>query len=51
MWDQVVREVDQDGNGEVDFDEFKTMMQKLLTDKPASSMQKVAQAQEAALGQ
>jgi len=26
------------------------MMQKLLTDKPQSSMQKVAQAQEAALG-
>ena len=31
VWYQVVKEVDQDGNGEVDFDEFKTMMKKLLT--------------------
>jgi len=27
-----VREVDRDGNGEVDFDEFKEMMVKLLRD-------------------
>jgi len=33
VWDQVVREVDTDGNGEVDFEEFKVMMQKLLSDK------------------
>ena len=31
VWAQVVKEVDADGNGEVDFDEFKTMMKKLLT--------------------
>ena len=31
--DQVVREVDQDGNGEVDYEEFKTMMVKLLKDE------------------
>ena len=27
-----MREVDRDGNGEVDFDEFKEMMVKLLRD-------------------
>ena len=27
-----MREVDEDGNGEIDFGEFKTMMQKLLND-------------------
>ena len=32
VWDQVVKEVDKDGNGEVDYDEFKTMMVKLLRD-------------------
>mmetsp|Transcript_1056 Transcript_1056/g.1953 ORF Transcript_1056/g.1953 Transcript_1056/m.1953 type:complete len:494 (-) Transcript_1056:28-1509(-) len=30
VWLQVLKEVDSDGNGEVDFDEFKTMMMKLL---------------------
>ena len=32
VWDQVVREVDTDGNGEVDFGEFKEMMVRLLKD-------------------
>ena len=30
VWDEVVREVDANGDGEVSFDEFKTMMRKLL---------------------
>ena len=30
VWDEVIREVDGDGNGEIDFEEFATMMQKLL---------------------
>jgi len=30
VWLQVLKEVDQDGNGEVDFDEFRTMMLQLL---------------------
>ena len=30
VWLQVLNEVDGDGNGEVDFEEFKTMMMKLL---------------------
>jgi hypothetical protein len=31
VWDEVIREVDADGNGEIDFEEFADMMQKLLT--------------------
>jgi len=30
VWKQVVLEVDENGDGEVSFDEFKIMMQKLL---------------------
>jgi len=30
VWEQVVRQVDTDGNGEIDFDEFSTMLKKLL---------------------
>jgi Ca2+-binding EF-hand superfamily protein len=30
VWEEVIREVDSDGNGEIDFEEFTTMMQKLL---------------------
>jgi Ca2+-binding EF-hand superfamily protein len=33
VWDQAVKEVDENGDGEVDFDEFKEMMQKLLKDE------------------
>jgi Ca2+-binding EF-hand superfamily protein len=32
-----VKEVDEDGNGEIDFNEFKTMMQKLLNDEGKGS--------------
>ena len=31
VWDEVIKEVDADGNGEIDFEEFAAMMQKLLT--------------------
>ena len=30
VWYQVVREVDENGDGEVSFEEFKIMMQSLL---------------------
>ena len=30
MLDDIIKEVDADGNGEVDFEEFKTMMKKLI---------------------
>ena len=30
LWDKIIAEVDIDGNGEVDFDEFSIMMQKLI---------------------
>jgi Ca2+-binding EF-hand superfamily protein len=30
VWDDIIREVDVDGNGEIDFSEFKIMMQKFL---------------------
>ena len=31
VWEEVIKEVDNDGNGEIDFEEFSTMMQKLIT--------------------
>ena len=31
VWEEIINEVDGDGNGEIDYDEFVTMMQKLLT--------------------
>ena len=30
VWDKVINEVDNDGNGEIDFEEFCDMMQKML---------------------
>ena len=30
VWDNILSEVDQDGNGEIDLSEFKTMMLQLL---------------------
>ena len=30
IWDDIIKEVDTDGNGEVDFEEFKVMMKKFL---------------------
>lgn len=30
VWDEIVKEVDDDGNGEIAFEEFKIMMEKLI---------------------
>jgi Ca2+-binding EF-hand superfamily protein len=30
IWDNIIKEVDVDGNGEISFDEFKMMMAKFL---------------------
>ena len=30
VWDQMITEIDEDGDGEVDFGEFKTMMTKMI---------------------
>ena len=30
VWDDIIREVDTDGNGEISFSEFKVMMEKFL---------------------
>ncbi len=38
MWDEIIKEVDIDGNGEISFEEFKIMMHKLLGD-PISQTQ------------
>ena len=32
IWEEIVNEVDQDGNGEITLVEFKTMMQKMILD-------------------
>lgn len=32
VWKEIIDEVDIDGNGEIDFGEFSTMMKKLITD-------------------
>ena len=31
IWEQIMKECDQDGDGEIDFEEFKCMMHRLLT--------------------
>jgi calcium-dependent protein kinase len=30
IWDEVIRQVDEDGNGEIDFEEFSLMMRKMV---------------------
>ena len=32
VWNQIVKEVDENGDGEISFEEFKIMMQKLLAE-------------------
>ncbi len=32
VWDEILEEVDENGDGQVDFGEFKTMMLKLLAE-------------------
>lgn len=34
IWDEIVGEVDIDGDGEISYEEFKAMMEKLLSDGP-----------------
>lgn len=38
VWNQMIREVDTDGNGEISFEEFKTMMTKLVKDELVRSL-------------
>ena len=33
VWERIVQEVDADGNGEIDFEEFAAMMQKMLSEE------------------
>ena len=32
VWDKIIDEIDEDGNGEIDFEEFCIMMKKLMED-------------------
>ena len=32
VWDKIIQEVDDDGSGEIDFEEFSIMMKKLMED-------------------
>lgn len=34
IWDEIIGEVDIDGDGEISYEEFKSMMEKLLSDAP-----------------
>jgi len=34
IWNEIISEVDIDGDGEISYAEFKTMMEKLLSDGP-----------------
>ena len=40
MWAKIIQEVDDDGNGELDFYEFSYMMNRLLEDPQAASLYK-----------
>ena len=40
LWDEMVMEVDLDSNGEVDFDEFKVVMRKMLSKPTISPLDK-----------
>jgi Ca2+-binding EF-hand superfamily protein len=33
VWDEIIKEVDLNGDGLIDFEEFKTMMQKMVGGK------------------
>jgi Ca2+-binding EF-hand superfamily protein len=37
VWHDIISEVDIDGNGEIDFQEFSIMMQKLISDDKKSA--------------
>ena len=37
VWHEIINEVDIDGNGEIDFNEFSIMMQKLISDDKKES--------------
>ena len=38
VWNQLIKEVDTDGNGEISFDEFKTMMTKLVNNELSKNL-------------
>jgi Ca2+-binding EF-hand superfamily protein len=38
VWNDLIKDVDQDGNGEVDYEEFKLMMTKLMEGEIAKNL-------------
>lgn len=38
VWNQMIKDVDEDGNGEISFEEFKTMMLRLVNDELRKSI-------------
>lgn len=37
IWEDIIREVDKNGDGEISYDEFKEMMQKFVNNEIGSS--------------
>ncbi len=38
IWDEIIREVDKNGDGEISYEEFKEMMQKFLMQEELSPL-------------
>lgn len=46
LWSSIIEEVDNDGNGEIDFEEFCFMMNRLIDDPGAETLDKGSEAKK-----